>query len=83
MIWKVDFKTFQNCFEYKHPEEINNDDLIFLRGFMTQQLKPINSSIDRALNILGLGKEKEGGYLLDFINHYSSIMAFPNIYLEE
>lgn len=43
---------------------------------MNQQLKPINSSINRASNILGLGKKEEGGYFLDFIRHYFSTIVF-------
>lgn len=49
----------QITFFLAHLEEINNDDLIFFRGFMSQHLKPIISSTDRALNILGLGKENK------------------------
>lgn len=43
---------------------------------MSQQLKPINSSTKRVSDILGLPKEKEEGYLLDFISHYSSTIVF-------
>lgn len=73
----------QITFFVAHLKEINNDDLIFFGGFMSQQLEPINSSIKRAFNILGPGKEEEGGYLLDFISHYFPTWCLPHIYIEK
>ena len=48
----------QITFFVAHLKEINNDDLIFFRGFMSQQLEPINSSIKRAFNLLVLEKKR-------------------------